>query len=148
MSNLSQILKAEIIRISRREIKGPIRFLRSANFVLKKTVAELKRRLTFLETENKRLSAFYETMPEAAPSPDVAQKARITANGIKILRTKLGLSQSAFGTLLGISSQAVLKMEKKSGRLKLRTATLSNLLSIRGLGKREVRRRLAETKKK
>ena len=145
MSNLSQILKAEIIRISRREIKGPIRFLRSANFALKKTVAELRKKVAALEAENKRFS---EKMPEAAPSPDVAQKARITANGIKILRTKLGLSQSAFGTLLGISSQAVLKMEKKSGRLKLRTATLSNLLSIRGLGKREVRRRLAETKKK
>ncbi|MFH0920166.1 MAG: helix-turn-helix domain-containing protein [Fibrobacterota bacterium] len=148
MPNLSQILRAEIIRISRKEIKAAVSPLRSSNFALKKTVAELRKRLVFLESDNKRLSAFYGKMQEQTPpSSDAASKGRMTAKGVKSLRTKLGLTQAAFGKFLGISNQAVLKMEKKSGRLRLRPITLSNLLSIRGLGKREVRRRLAETKK-
>ena len=36
------------------------------------------------------------------------------------------------------------EMEHKVGRLKFRSATLANLLSLRGLGKREARKRLKE----
>jgi hypothetical protein len=39
-------------------------------------------------------------------------------------------------------------MENKGGKLRLRTATLSNFLSIRGIGRREAQRRLEEVSKK
>jgi DNA-binding transcriptional regulator YiaG len=80
--------------------------------------------------------------------PEVAEKARVTSKGIRKLRTKLGLSQDAFARLLGVSSQAVYAMEHKEGRIRLRPATMSNMLSVRGMGKREVKKRLEEIAEK
>jgi DNA-binding transcriptional regulator YiaG len=147
MSNIAQALKAEIIRLSRKEIKANVTPLKKSNFTLKKAVWDLKNSVSVLTAENKRLSALYKSAKDKQPqvSPGAAEKARFTSKGIRILRTKLGLSQDAFAKLLGVSSQAVYVMEHKEGkRLKLRPKTLSSLLSVREMGKREVKRRLEE----
>jgi DNA-binding transcriptional regulator YiaG len=147
MPNLSQVIKTEIARISRREIKAVANPIRNSTIILKRTAANLKKRIAALESDAKRLLAFYDVMQadrklQAAQTPD--NKARITAKGVRVLRGKLGLSQDSFARLLGVSSQAVYVMEHKEGRLNLRSATLANLLSVRGIGKREARARLAE----
>lgn len=147
MPNLSQILKAEIARISRREVKASVGPLRNSNYNLKRAVAALKRKTAQLETENKRLSVFiHKSAQDQASnlSPDIAQKVRITGRTVKALRSKLGLSQVSFARLLGVSNLTVGLMERKKGRLRPRSATLANLIMLRGLGKREVRRRLEE----
>lgn len=147
MPNLSQVIKAEIARISRKEIKTAVNPIRSSSIILKKTAAKLKRRIAALEVDIKRLRAFNNTLVAERKSRAVQTsdgKVRITAKGINTLRNKLGLSQESFAKLLGISSQAVYIMEHKQGRLSPRSATLANLLSIRGIGKREAQSRLAE----
>jgi DNA-binding transcriptional regulator YiaG len=147
MPNLSQVIKAEIARISRREIKAAVTPVKSSTVMLKKTAADLKKRIAVLESDAKRLMAFQsellaERKSQLARTTD--NKARFTSKGIRALRRKLGLSQDSFAKLLGVSSQAVYIMEHKDGRLSLRSATLANLLSVRGIGKREARARLAE----
>jgi DNA-binding transcriptional regulator YiaG len=147
MSNIAQALKAEIIRLSRKEIKTSVNPLRKSNFALKKAVWDLKNSVSALTAENKRLSAICKSAQDKQPKvlPEAAEKARFTSKGIRILRTKLGLSQESFAKLLGVSSQAIYAMEHKEGRrLRLRPATMSNLLSVRRMGKREVRRILEE----
>jgi DNA-binding transcriptional regulator YiaG len=146
MPNFAQALKAEIVRLSRKEIKAAVNPIRASNVALKKNVRELKKIVLSLKTENKRLSDFCENIRETQPavSPEKAEKARFTSRGIRILRTKLGLSQNSFAKLLGVSNQAVYAMEHKEGRLKFRPATLSTLLCVREMGKREAQRRLAE----
>jgi DNA-binding transcriptional regulator YiaG len=141
MSNIAGVLKSEITRLSRKEVKAAVNPLRSSNFILKKAVADLKKRIKALEVENKRLAAFAQK-EQTRLSPDIMEKARFTAHGVRVLRTKLGLSQDSFAKLLGISSQAVYAMEHKAGRLKLRSGTLSSLISLRGIGKREARKKL------
>ena len=145
MPNIAQALKAEIVRLSRKEIKTSVNPLRVSNFALKKIVWGLKKKVSVLETENKRLLAFQKQLQ--IPQ-EVAEKARITSKGIRILRTKLGLSQDSFAKILGVSSQAVYAMEHKEGRLKFRPTTLSNLLSVREIGKREAKKRLEEIEHK
>jgi DNA-binding transcriptional regulator YiaG len=149
MPNLSQAIKAEIVRISRKEIKASVNPLRSSNFILKRTVAELNKRIAGLEAENKRLLSLSKNrMEQPLVSPEVAEKARITSKGVRKLREKLGLSQDEFARLLGVSSQSVYAMEHKEGRrLRLRPATLANLLSVREMGKREAKSRLKESLK-
>jgi DNA-binding transcriptional regulator YiaG len=147
MPNLSQVIKAEIARISRRETKIATDPLRSAVTALKKSAADLKRRAAAIESDTRRLVAFYtalQTERQAQALQATDTKARITSKTVRALRSKLGLSQESFARLLGVSSQAVYIMEHKEGRLSLRSGTLANLLSVRGLGKREVRARLAE----
>jgi DNA-binding transcriptional regulator YiaG len=141
------VIKAEIARISRRETKIATDPLRSAVTALKKSAADLKRRAAAIESDTRRLVAFYtalQTERQAQALQATDTKARITSKTVRALRSKLGLSQESFARLLGVSSQAVYIMEHKEGRLSLRSGTLANLLSVRGLGKREVRARLAE----
>jgi DNA-binding transcriptional regulator YiaG len=144
MPNFVQSLKAEIVRLSKKEVRAAVNPLRSSNVNLKKSVALLKKKTTLLEAENRRLSAFFKKTQDNRPqtSPEGNAKARITSKSIKILRAKLGLSQDSFAKLLDVSSQNVYAMEHKQGRLKLRVKTLSNLLPLRGMGKREAKKRL------
>ncbi len=143
MPNFSQSLKSEISRLSRREIKSFIKSIHSSNVSLKKTIADLRKRLAALEADSKRLSSIRqpeERLP--ALDPEEAGKARITAKNIKALRNKLGLSQAEFGKLIGVSRQNVFAMERKAGRMKVRAKTLTNILAARGMGKREAKKRL------
>ncbi len=147
MPNLSHVIKAEIARISRREIKAATSPTKNSTIALKKTAADFKKRVAALESEVKRLTAFFNTIQTERKSHAVEtteNKARFSAKGIRALRNKLGLSQDGFAKLLGVSSQAVYIMEHKEGRLSLRSATLASLLAIRGIGKREAQARLAE----
>ncbi len=150
MPNFAKTLKAEIVRLSRKEIKASVNPVRASNFTLKKAVWELKKSVSSLEAENKRLSAFCKNIRETQPtvSPEAAEKSRFTSKGIRILRTKLDLSQDSLAKLLDVSSQAVYAMEHKKGRLKFRPATLSTLLCVRKMGKREARKRLEEIEAK
>jgi DNA-binding transcriptional regulator YiaG len=75
-------------------------------------------------------------------------KVRVTSSGVRKLRERLQLSQESLAKLLGVSGQAVYVMERRARRLKLRPATLSRLLTVREMGKRDVKKRLAEIESK
>ena len=141
MPNLNQSLKAEIQRISRKEIKSSVGPIRASAVALKRTAAGLKKRIAALEAANRRLLSFQKATQEQQPAGAIP-KVRLTAKNIKAFRGKLGLSQEMFGKLIGVSSQNVFILEHKEGRLNVRKKTLANILAIRGIGKREAKRRL------
>jgi DNA-binding transcriptional regulator YiaG len=146
MSNVAKILKAEIVRISRKEVKTALGEIGKSHTGLKKIVAGLKQRVASLEKENKRLVAeTRKQKPESAQKPPQEQeKARITSKGIRSLRSRLRLTQADFAKLVGATTHAVYLWEKKEGPLRLRDKTKAALLSIRGLGAREARGKLDE----
>jgi DNA-binding transcriptional regulator YiaG len=151
MSNVVKILKAEIARISKKEAKSATQAIGKSNTWLRKTVADLKKRLVLLEKENKRLVATLRKYQVAQPGKvdtEEGKKARFTSRGIRALRNKLRLSQADFGKLLGTTPHAVYLWEKKIGALNLRDKTKAALLSIRELGAREANEKLAELGKK
>ena len=146
MSNVVKVLKAEISRISKREAKSAIQAIGKSNTWLRKTVADLKKRMVVLEKENKHLvAAMKKHQIESPPKADQEEgkKARFTGRGIRALRKKLRLSQADFGKLVGTTTGAVYLWEKKDGPLSLRDKTKAALLSIRGLGAREAKEKLA-----
>ena len=147
MSNVVKILKAEIARISKKEAKSATQAIGKSNTWLRKTVADLKKRLVLLEKENKRLVAAmkkFQVEEPQKPDQEEGKKARFTSKGILALRKKLRLSQADFGKLLGTTPHAVYLWEKKLGALNLRDKTKAAILSIRGLGAREAKEKLAE----
>jgi DNA-binding transcriptional regulator YiaG len=151
MSNVVKILKAEIARISKKEAKSATQAIGKSNTWLRKTVADLKRRLVLLEKENKRLGATLKKYQVAQPEnadQEEGKKARFTSKGILALRKKLRLSQADFGKLLGTTPHAVYLWEKKIGALNLRDKTKAAILSVRELGAREAKEKLAELGKK
>jgi DNA-binding transcriptional regulator YiaG len=148
MSNVAKVLKAEIMRISRKEAKGATQGIGKSNTWLRKIVADLKRRVLLLEKENKRLVATMKKNQVESPQEldqEEGSKARLSSKGIRSLRKRLRLSQLDFGKLLGTTAHSVYLWEKKEGRLSLRDKTREALLSIRGLRAGEARTKLAET---
>jgi DNA-binding transcriptional regulator YiaG len=147
MSNVVKILKTEIARISKKEAKSATQAIGKSNTWLRKTVADMKKRLVLLEKENKRLMATVKRFQVAQPEKveqEEDKKARFTSKGIQSLRKKLRLSQADFGKLLGATPHAVYLWEKKLGALNLRDKTKAAILSVRGLGAREAKEKLAE----
>ena len=151
MSNVAKVLKAEIARISKREAKSATEGIGKSTTWLRKTVADLKKRLLVLEKENKHLVAAIKKLHvESPPKADQEEgkKARFTARGIRALRKKLRLSQADFGKLVGTTPGAVHLWEKKAGPLSLRDKTKAAILSVRGLGAGEAKEKLTEGKTK
>jgi DNA-binding transcriptional regulator YiaG len=151
MSNVVKLLKAEIARISKKEAKSATQAIGKSNTWLRKTVADLKKRLVLLEKENKRMVAAMKKYQVAQPErleQEEGRKARFTSKGINSLRKKLRLSQADFGKLLGTTPHAVYLWEKKDGQLSLRDKTKAAILSVKGLGAREAKEKLAEAEPK
>jgi DNA-binding transcriptional regulator YiaG len=146
MPNVEKALKAEIARISRKEIKSASGQIGKSHIGLKRTVTDLKKRIASLEKENKRLLG--ETRRQkreiVEKPPEEHGKARFTSKGIRSLRNRLRLTQADFAKLVGATTHAVYLWEKKEGALNLRDKTKAALLSIRGLRAREAKAKLEE----
>ena len=69
MPNLSSLLKAEIIRISRKEIKASVKPVKDSNADLKKNIAELKKRIAALESQIKKFQSLLPAQEKANVSP-------------------------------------------------------------------------------
>jgi DNA-binding transcriptional regulator YiaG len=84
---------------------------------------------------------------EPEVSPEVVDKLRFSAKGVRALRRKLKLSQADFAKLVDISDLAVYQWEKKEGKLALRQTTRTKLAEIRGFGRREALEQLGKGQK-
>lgn len=140
MPNLVAILKEEIRRIARKEVRAQTLKLKrdivkqkKQNVALRRTVAQLSRDNDLLMASEKRRK-----LPVVVED---AKSARITAKGIRSLRRKLNLSQAELGKLVGVSTVTVGNWEKKGkGALKLKEKTRAAILALRGVGAREAKR--------
>jgi DNA-binding transcriptional regulator YiaG len=147
--NIAQVLKAEISRISKHEAKVLSSPTRSATIILKKTVADLKNRMSLLEKSNKDFQGQVATLIASQPKPvvETEDKGWISGKGVKALRRKLGITQDELAKLTGVSKGAVVQWESKSGMLKLRDTTKKAIMAVRKLGgKAEARKMLNEKK--
>ena len=138
MSNLGSVLKGEIARVARKEIRGAVEPLRKSNANHRREIAELKRQIAALQKEVRALSK--PPRPSAAVEQGSPRGTRFVAKGLKSLRARLGLSAADFGLLVGASGQSVYNWE--AGKAVPRATQQAALASIRGLGKREAARRL------
>ena len=139
MPNVHTVLKEEIARVARKEIKSTVEKMRQDNLDLKRSVSSLKRELARQEAQLKKLKKAVSTSGMAAKanvSSETEDGGRfwVTSKGIKSTRKKLRLTQSEFAELLGVSGQAVYQWEAKSGTLKVRSKTQEAIINARKLG--------------
>ena len=135
MPNLGVVLKNEITRLARKEIRAQVDSIRKANSAYRRDIAELKRQVALLERKVKQAG-------KAAPAvvEDEPTTARFVAKGLRSLRSRLGLSAADFGRLAGASGQSVYNWE--AGKTVPRKSQQAVLAELRGLGKREAQARL------
>lgn len=137
MPNIGSVFKAEITRLARKEIKSQVDALKKANVGYRRDIAELKRQVASLERALKNVG---NVKPKASQDGEVVAT-RFSAKGLKSMRKRLGLSAADFGKLAGASAQSIYSWE--AGKTVPRRSQQSALASLRGIGKKEARARLA-----
>lgn len=140
MANIATLLKSEITRLARKEVKAQTDALRKSGALYRRDIAALKRQVTDLQ---RQLAAAARTSkltqpPQSAKTTTV----RFSAKGLKTHRTKLGLSAGDYGRLAGVSGQSVYGWE--TGKTIPRESQVAALAALRGLGKREALARLEQ----
>jgi DNA-binding transcriptional regulator YiaG len=132
--NFNSLIKEAVAKGAARTVRKPMAALRHDVAALKHQMAALRRTVRELQRVVARKA---DGLVEAESTVEVKRKRRPTGDGIKKMRTALGLTQSQFGKLLGVSSLSVSKWERAKGPVTVRTRTLVAIRKARGLGKRE-----------
>ncbi|TBR11390.1 MAG: hypothetical protein EPO46_06690 [Lysobacter sp.] len=136
MANIGSVLKAEITRLARKEVKAQVDTLRKAASTYRRDIAELKRQVAQLE----RTARHSSKRQQVSAAPATPGKTRFVAKGLRSLRQRLGLSAAEFGRLANASGQSIYNWE--SGKTIPAKSQQAALAALRGLGKREARAQL------
>ncbi|HEY3269613.1 MAG TPA: helix-turn-helix domain-containing protein [Geothrix sp.] len=142
MPNIASILKEEILRLARKEVRAELESLKKASAQYRSEIAQLKRRVDQLEKQQARVSKKILKKPETPAGEEGATRLRFSAKRFAVQRKKLGLSAQDMGLLLGVSGQTIYHWEAEKSRP--RQAQLVAIAALRKVGKREAKARLAE----
>ena len=141
MPNIASLLKSEISRLARREIRKEVGPLRKAAAGYRRDIASLKRTVSSLERRTKQLA---KSRPSTGPHIDAEASTRFVAKGLVSLRKRLGVSANDFAKLLGVSMQSIYNWEQK--KTTPRKEQIAAIVALRSIGRKEARARLDETK--
>jgi DNA-binding XRE family transcriptional regulator len=152
MPNIASVLKAEISRLARKELRDENEGLKRAVILHRREIATLKARLLALEKIVQRLGKASRTPgtearvgnSKAGVELDAPGDLRFRAAGMASNRKRLGLSAADFALLVGTTGQSIYAWE--AGKSKPRPDALKAIASLRHIGKREVEARLAKLK--
>jgi DNA-binding XRE family transcriptional regulator len=150
MPNIASLLKEEIARVARKQLRSETESLKKANSNYRGQIAELKRRMQALEQQVKRLqkSGGRRGAGAAASAADDGgdegdgRQIRYSAKSLASQRKRLGLSAAALAKLLDVSALSVYKWEKGSTRP--RRKQIEAIAQLRGMGRRDAQKRLEE----
>ena len=144
MPNIAALLKDEISRLSRKEIRRQMGPMRKASAAHRRHIAALKREIARLEKSVAALGKRASAPAATAKDPDDGGTTpRFQARGLVSLRSRLGLSAAELAKLIGVSSQSVYNWEHRKATP--RRSQIAQIAQLRGLGKKEARARLEGT---
>ena len=145
MGKVEGIIKAEIVRLAKREMKKnfvplsqDVRLLKGTISQLRKTVSGLQRFVAQQEKEMRGQKVVLEAPPEEV------KKARFSPRLMKSLRKHLGVTQKEMAILAGVTVGAIYQWEK--GIFEPRGEKKKILVALRKLRRREARKVLEEKK--
>lgn len=140
MPNFASVLKEEIVRLARKEVRNELEGLKKSSAQYRADIVALKRRVASLEKQNARL----EKKGAGKVAPEVEGEAltrlRFSAKRFAAQRQKLGLSAADMGALVGVSAQTIYHWE--SGKSRPRPQQMAAIATTRKLGKKQVQARL------
>ncbi|GAC1531375.1 MAG: hypothetical protein NVS2B4_10710 [Ramlibacter sp.] len=144
MPNIGSVLKSEIQRVARKELRAETQQLKKTVTQYRGQIAQLKRRLQALEQQVRRQAkggGRAGATPAGSVDDEGGPALRFSAKGLATQRKRLGLSAAAVAKILGVSALSVYKWE--SGKTRPRARQLEAIASLRKMGKREALARLA-----
>jgi DNA-binding transcriptional regulator YiaG len=143
MGKVEGIIKSEIVRLAKREVRKisvplakDVWLLKSTLWKLRKTVSTLERLAARQESELSKRK-----MPLEA-TPEEVKKSRFSPALIRSLRKNLGISQKELAILAGVTVGAAHLWEK--GKFEPGVEKKAVMVALRKLGRRDVRKLLEE----
>ena len=137
MPNIASLLKSEIGRVARKEVRGETQSLKKSSAQYRADLASLKRRVADLEkllTRLSKLTPAPESAPKAVAAAEKTEKQFNFSSGwFSAQRKRLDLTADEMGVLLNASSQSVLKWENGT---RPRAKYLPAIAALKTLGKR------------
>lgn len=141
MANIASVLKSEISRVARKEVRAEIEALRKASVAHRSAIAQLRRQVSNFEKQlklaHRRASAA--SRVEEVAAVDVPR--RFSASRLAAHRAKVGLSASAYGKLVGMSGATIYLWKQEKARPN--AEQLQKLAAVRAPGRRALQDRLA-----
>ena len=144
MPNIASVLKQEIVRLARREVRQQTNTLKKMSAQYRRDIAELKRRLSDMQRKVVPLQKQALGSGRAQTAEAEAERVRFTAKGLRSQRKRLDLSAADYGRLIGVTGQTVYSWEQETSRP--RRSQVARLASLRHVGKREAQTRLEQMK--
>jgi len=147
MPNIAAVLKDEIRRLARKEVKNRLAKTHRATVRYRTDIAKLKRTLKLQQHKLALLEARQAKEPAAQAAPEeIASGARFSTRSVRAQRKRLKLSAEQYARLIGVSPQSVYLWER--GQVRPKKAQFAALISARSLGRREALARLSQVRKK
>jgi DNA-binding transcriptional regulator YiaG len=140
MPNVGAILKEEITRLSRKELRRQIAGMKKASALYRRHIAALRQEIGSVEREVSALRTRLTERASQAATATAARPTRFVAKGLRSHRARLGLSAKAYGRLAGVSAQTIYSWERQTSTP--RPGQRASLAAVRRLGKREAHARL------
>jgi ribosome-binding protein aMBF1 (putative translation factor) len=142
MANIGAVLREEIARLARRELRGQVAGMRKASAQYRRHIAALKRQVAKLESQVSLLRGKVLDHDVAAPADSGGKAIRFVPRSLRSQRERLGLSAADYGRLLGVSSQSIYNWER--GVARPRPGQIQRLAAFRSMRKREALARLEQ----
>lgn len=146
MPNIAAVLKEEICRLAKKEIKANTSSTKGAVAQFRRDIAKLKRQATAQAKEIAFLKALEKKrfgQPEIKGEEEL-EGVRFSARSVKAQRRRLKLSAADYGKLVGVSGLTIYNWEQ--GKARPRKQQFAALVAVRDLGRREAVRRLEMTR--
>ena len=140
MPNVASVLREEIIRLARKEIRPLVGPLKKSNIELRRTVSALNKKVAALEKRANFLERQETRRLKSAPKPNKDKEVRFSPQWVINDRDRLGLSAKNYGLLVGVAGLTIYNWE--SWKARPRAKQLAAWGAVRRMGKREALRRL------
>lgn len=145
MAKFESIIKSEIVRLARREVRKIALPLRKDFYSMRKIISQLRRAVLTLQriTSAQQKELEKRKVPLEA-EPEEVKIARFSPRLIRSLRRRLRITQKELALLTGVTVGAIHQWE--SGQFKPGLPKRAIMVALRRLGRREVRKLLEEKK--
>jgi len=144
MPNLASVLRDEISRVARKEVRRETAVIKKASATYRAEIAGLKRQALEIERQLRRLGRASGPSAPVAANDGSLQGTRFSAKSMASQRRRLGLSAAECGLLIGASAQSVYNWEE--GKARPRAQHLPAIFALRNLGRRQANE-ILETRK-
>ena len=145
MSKMTEVIRSEIVRLARKEVKQSALPLARGLTGLRRGVSKILQALTALEKKVDRQNLALRSTPTLGAPVQAAEgeesKSRLSPGLLKKLRKRLDISQTGLAQLLAVSQPAVASWEQ--GRAKPGAANRAAIVALRALSPAQVSERLA-----